>query len=67
MEFNIETYFVQINIADREPLADEDDDGSAEAVHTALVEAADAGDLAQVLGACATEKPLVSGAKKSGI
>lgn len=49
------THLIQVDIPDGEPLADEHDDGAAEAVHAALVQAADARHLAQVLRVRAPE------------
>lgn len=55
----VEQGLVQVDLFEAEPLADEDDDGPAEAVHAALVQAADAGHLGQVLGPGPAQQPLV--------
>lgn len=64
---SVHVYLVEVDVADGEPLADEDDDGPAEPVHAALVQAADAGDLTQVLSARAPEKSLISEERDSGL
>lgn len=51
----VQESLIQVDIPNREPLPDEHDDGAAEAVHAALVQAADARHLAQVLRVSAPE------------
>lgn len=58
--YEANAHLVQVNISNREPLPDEDDDGPAEPVHSALVQAAYAWDLAEILCARATEESLIS-------
>lgn len=53
-------HLIKVDVSDGEPLADKDDDGSAEPVHATLVEATDARHLAEVFCARASKKPLVS-------
>lgn len=63
--YTFQTNLFQVNVADGEPFANEHDDGSAEPVDAALVQTADAGHLAEVLGAGAAKEPFIPGDKKN--
>lgn len=53
------TYLFQIDLVEFEPLADEDDNGTAKLVNPTLVEAPNSRDLAQILSLGTAKEPLI--------